>query len=330
MNFKTETFNDENSLTNHIEENYEISLEIDANKNAFDFEFVETENSFIVAHLEYDDDAQDFFEDDEGAGTFIEFHRPEERNKKMAELSKTKKLFYLVDKYDHSNVHYSIAESKKYPDQQWDVTPGKAVLIPCDDVQSQYKKYKKEHGDVEAFQHFIKTSNSTLDEYSNWCNGDVYGYIITTFDKEGTLIDSESSYGYIGSEYANSEKNSGLKRAVESENIKAIAKSVNIENLSKEELKNLPFKIMKKGFESGSIAKVYDDIIVTAKYEGEDKSVVYNWNPSLEKPTACKFEQWQKDYGTTPEQFLKARMMSDINEAIRTKLKNEPKSQLTI
>lgn len=330
MNLKKDIFDNEDSLNNHIEENYEISLDVDANRNAFDFELVETENSFIVAYLEHDDDAQDYFESDEGAGTFIEFNKPEERNKKMAELSKTKKLFYLVDKYDHSSVHYSISETTGYPDKQWDVTQGKAVFIPCNDVQSQYRKYKKEHGEVEAFQHFIKTSNSTLDEYSNWCNGDVYGYNIKTFNKEGTLIDSESSYGYIGCEYANSEKSNQLKNAIDSENIQALAKNVSIETLTKEDIKTLPFKIMRKGFESGSIARVYDDIIITAKYEGEDKSVVYQWAPSLEKPTISKFEQWQKDYGTTPEQFLEARMKSDINQAIRIKLKNDPKPQLTM
>lgn len=330
MNLKKESFEDEISLTNHIEENYEITLEFDANKNAFNFDLIETEKSFIVGYLEHDEDAQDFFENDEGAGTFIEFNRPEDRDKKMAELSKTKKLFYLVDKYDHSSVHYSISETTGYPDKQWDVTQGKAVFIPCDDVQSQYKKFKKEHGEVEAFKEFIKTSNSTLDEYSNWCNGEVYGYILMTFDKDGKLTSEDSCFGYIGSEYADKEKSNELQNIANSEKIKDIAKDVSIDNFTKDDIKNLPFKIMKKGFESGSIARVYDDIIIAAKYEGEDKSVIYNWNPSLEKPTAAKFEQWQKAHGTTPEQFLEARMKSDINQTVRNKLQKESPPQLTM
>lgn len=320
-------FSSERSLNSHMEDEFGITLELDSSSNDMDFDLIETAQSFIVGYLAHDSSPQDFFESDDGAGTFIEFSNVGERDKKMAELNKTKKLFYLVDKYDHSQVHYSIAETANYPDKQWDVTPGKAVFIPCDDIQGQYKKMKKEKGEAIAFKEFIKDSNITLDQYSNWCNGDVYGYQIILFDKKGQQLSEDSCWGYIGSDYANQEKNSIMKGHVEKEEIEKISKNVEIENLSKDDIKNLPFKIMKKGLETAQITKVYDTVIIAAKYEGEDKSVIYNWNPNLEKPIIAKFEQWQKNHGTTPEQFLSARMKSDINEAIRTKIAEQNQTQ---
>ena len=310
-----------------MEEEFGITIDLDSSPNDMDFELIETENSFIVGYLAHDSSPQDFFENDDGAGTFVEFSSVGERDKKMAELNKTKKLFYLVDKYDHSQVHYSISETSNYPYKQWDVTPGKAVFIPCDDIQSQYKKMKKEQGEAIAFKEFIKDSNSVLDEYSKWCNGEVYGYQVMLFDKKGTQVNEDSCWGYIGTDSANQEKISTMKYHAEKEVVDKIAKNVEIENLAKNDIKSLPFKIMKKGLETAKIAKVYDTVVIAAKYEGEDKSVVYNWNPALEKPVVAKFEQWQKKYGTTPEQFLTARMQSDINEAIREKIKEQKPNQ---
>ena len=329
MTIDKQSFYSESALNDHIENNFDFRLELDTDGSDLDFELIETADSLIVGYLSQDSDVEDFWTGSDGLGKFTEFRSQEQVDETMKKLNKSTKLFYMIDKYDHSNVHYSVSQSSSYPDSRWDVSKNIAVIVPCDDVQSQYKKYKKEHGEVEAFKQFIKDTNSVLDEYSKWCNGETYGYQVKVFDKTGAEKSDDACWGYIGSEYANQEKVSVMMSSARNEQVVKLAENVSIDLFTKDEIKTLPFKMMRKGFEEGKIAKVYDDIIVTAKYEGEDNSVVYQWNPSMEKASVSKFEQWQKNHGTTPEQFLDARMKSDINSVIRDKLTTEEKLEKT-
>lgn len=329
MKLNKKIFNNLEKLNDDISQNFDFSLEIDSDEDDMDFELIETENSLIVGFISIDHDSKDYWESSDGLGEFTEFRNQTHVNEIMGKLNKSTKLFYLVDKYDHSSVHYSVAQSSAYPDQRWDVSHNNSVIVPCDDIQSQYKKYKKEHGAAAAFKHFIADTNLILDGYSKCCNGENFGYQIKVFDKNGNETQDEACWGYIGSDYANQEKSSAMDCVAINEEVKNIAKNVNIDSLSKEEIKELPFKILRKGFLEGKIAKVYEDIIISAKYEGDDKSFVYQWNPSQDKVSIAKFEQWQKDHGTTPEQFLAARMRSEINSSIRAKLKNESNLETT-
>lgn len=51
-----------------------------------------------------------------------------------------------------------------------------------------------------------KYASSVLKEYERWCNGEVYGYVVETFRKEGGEYlregDPESCWGFIGDEWA--------------------------------------------------------------------------------------------------------------------------------
>jgi hypothetical protein len=329
MTIDKQSFYSESELNDHIEEKFDFRLDLDTNGSDQDFELIETPDSLIVGYLSQDSDVEDFWTSSDGLGTFTEFRSQDQVDETMKKLNKTSKLFYMVDKYDHSSVHYSVSQSGSYPDERWDVSRGVAVIVPCDDVQSQYKKYKKEHGEVEAFKQFIKDTNGVLDEYSKWCNGDTYGYQVKTFDKTGAEKSDDACWGFIGSEYANQEKLSVMMADVRHEQVVKLVENVTIDAFTKDDIKNLPFKIMKKGFEEGKIAKVYDDIIIAAKYEGEDKSVVYQWNPELVKPNVDKFEKWQKEQGVTPEQFLERTMQNNIKDVIREKLTAEEKAAKT-
>lgn len=60
-----------------------------------------------------------------------------------------------------------------------------------------------------------KYAKSVLDEYQKWCNGEVYGVVIETFDEDGEHIDTESCWGFIGDEYAEEEMESNFKSTCE-------------------------------------------------------------------------------------------------------------------
>lgn len=319
MKHNFESFSSKESLTSELQEEFGLDsgFDLDYRDPSYDsIEVLRTDDKIIVGLLQHDQDAQDYFENDDGAGEFIEFRSAEQRDNEISKLSKTKKLFYVVNKYDHGNVHYSVGGSKTYPDERWDVSHGCAIFIPCDYIQTEFRKMKRVDGIDAAYEHFIADSNKVLDNYSDWCNGEVYGYSVLTFDKEGNELDCDECWGFIGSDYAKEEKQSVMKHIVLTEQLNKLMENVVIETVEAKNV-NLPFKITKKDLEEIKVAHVYDTYCVAAKYSGEDNAVIYNWKEGDEKPTKAKFAAWQKEHGTTADQFLTARLNSDIKDVLR-------------
>jgi hypothetical protein len=329
MKIQFEKFDEANDAAEALREEagIEDGFDLSDYKAAYDsVEVARSGDKIIVGMLNYDSNPQDFFDDDEGAGKLIQFRSASERDNKVAELSKTKKLFYLLNKYEHGGVHYSVSGTKSYPDEQWDVSHGCAIYLPSDYIQAEYRKMKRTDGEGAAYEHFVKGSNETLDSYSDWCNGDVYGYSVITFDKEGNELDCDQCWGYIGTDNGNEEKRGVMKHIILSDELNKLMENIIIEKVSPEKAE-LPFKITKKGLEELSVAHVYDTYVVGAKYEGEDNVTVYNWSEGQEKPIKAKFEEWQKNHGVTSEQFMVSRMSSDIRDVIKKNLDNENKSE---
>jgi hypothetical protein len=325
MKINFESFSSKSDVESDLQEEFGLDSSFDIGHrepvgNTIDV--VKTDDKVIIGFLNYDNDAQDYWENDDGAGELIQFKNIEDREKQMSTLGKTKKLYYLVDKYSHGSNHYSVSNTVSYPDRRWDVSEGCAVFIPCDYIQSEYKKMKKTSGEDVANKHFIKDSNSVLDNYSMWANGEVFGYTVITFDKNGVELNNDECWGYIGSESGQQEKRSVMEYIVKSETLNKLRENVVIETISKKDV-DLPFRITKKDLEEIKVAHVYDTFVVGAKYVGEDNVVVYNWTEGQEKPTKSKFEEWQKKHNISAVQFLETRMKSDINEVLSKKLDSE-------
>src|SRR3546814_7408479 len=104
----------------------------------------------------------------------------------------------LVDEYKHGGVHYSIANSRDYPDRRWDVAT-RGVFVPCDHLQTEYQYGRKTMQEIE------RDSGQVLDEYSRWCNGEVYGVVTESYRLESDSIqrqDVVSCWDHVGREYA--------------------------------------------------------------------------------------------------------------------------------
>lgn len=135
-------------------------------ETAQDVDVLDT-NIFQVFRTEWDRDA------------FIE--------EKVAEGHSRDDIF-IIDKYDHGSVHYSISNTKSYPDQQWDVAPcGVFVHVPDPD-NTMTQEEKREY------------VNNVMDEYSEVSNGNVYGVIEEYVDDYGDSLgrEGEQSWGYVG------------------------------------------------------------------------------------------------------------------------------------
>jgi hypothetical protein len=172
----------------------------------------------IVGYLQPDDDPMDFWDGD-GLGTLVEFTSQSQAESELNRVMYQKgTMWLLVQKYSHSGVHYSIAGHHSYPDFMWDVSPFAGIFIPCDWVQKQYHKNKyKRGGKAAALAKMQADSNSILDEYSKWCNGDVWGYVVEVRDQDGEELtdEADSCWGFIGYEYATEELERAFKYAVE-------------------------------------------------------------------------------------------------------------------
>ena len=103
---------------------------------------------------------------------------------------------FLINKYEHGLCRYyrqgDAQTSASVPDQRWDVAHGSAVFVVPDDVPEP-EKY----------------CDSIMKNFTDWCNGDIYGVCHETYDlTEGKWVpDTEDScWGYIGSENAERER----------------------------------------------------------------------------------------------------------------------------
>ena len=60
-------------------------------------------------------------------------------------------------------------------------------------------------------------SNAVLSGYSDWCNGEVYGYIVKGLDKKGQEVNCDACWGFVGNDYAQQEKKSIVEYYVNKE-----------------------------------------------------------------------------------------------------------------
>jgi len=318
MNKEIDEVTNIQSMLSSIQDNVKFStedMEIDVDqKRESTIFFKQASNSETVfGYLMHDQDPQPFFEDGEDVlGQLIKFKSQDHLDNTIEKLEK-KKLFFMVDKYEHGSVHYSVSGTQNYPDQRWDVSKNCAVFIPCKYTQSEYKKEVKINGVEKAREKFLKETNDTLNSYSDWCNGDVYGVAVHRIDKEGKLHEEYTSWGYIGQKNAEDELKGFISSIVKNINLTEKLVEVSAKDLTAKT--ELPFRIGKKGLIGGKVYNIDDSIVVAALYE-EDKAVIYKYKEGQEKAEKFPFEEWQKKHGVSPAQYLQARAESELKSII--------------
>ena len=133
----------------YLEEKFNVESAFDISDHGVvqdSISVTEVGDKIVVSCLKYDSDPMDYFSNDDGAGELFQFRNVDERDTKAKELKKDKVLFYLVDKYEHGSVHFSVSQTHNYPDQKWDVAHCCALYVPCDYIQDEYKKMDITHG----------------------------------------------------------------------------------------------------------------------------------------------------------------------------------------
>lgn len=94
---------------------------------------------------------------------------------------------FIVEHFEHGQSRYSVLgtyDNYMSVTDRWDSRPS-CVLVLADD-----------------FTDPRQAADGLLEEYTSWCNGDVYGIREVTVAPDGTVGDEESVWGFIGSENA--------------------------------------------------------------------------------------------------------------------------------
>lgn len=124
---------------------------------------------FFATDVRYLEEYNNPLGDDPSYLNFKEFRSAKSRDDYLD--GKNAKNYYLLEKYAHGAVHYSVMGTGNYPDRRWDVAEGCAVLEVGQELRSLRKALKTKHGEDEGNQKFISFLNEKLDNYSSYCNG---------------------------------------------------------------------------------------------------------------------------------------------------------------
>jgi len=144
-------------------------------------------DNYRTAWASHDDDPIqfEFAEDD----SFTVFRSEAERDsfieQQVADGVPRDNIF-IIDKFDHSSVHYSVQDTAAYPDRRWDVAPSGVFVSKETD---------------ERYKPTVDSVNDIMNDYSNWSNGDTYGIITGLYSAEGEELEAEEIWGFVGSDY---------------------------------------------------------------------------------------------------------------------------------
>jgi hypothetical protein len=176
--------------------------------------------------IEDDSDAENPTNDD-GFGQFwshstrhINFKHPDETTEILNSDPDAVPLSY----YEHGLCCWNVAGEANYPDAQWDSVQFAGIWVPDDCVR---ESYMGQDG-LTRREWMVKQAESACEVYTQWVNGDCYGYSIAAYkvrlDDDGEPYDLEDDYrrasptfedscwGYYGIESAEG----ALKDALES------------------------------------------------------------------------------------------------------------------
>jgi hypothetical protein len=178
-----------------------------------------------AAYLVEDEVMEDWFFDERDEGDYYGYDRrakgfnPLDSEGIQALIESNRGRVFWINKYEHSLVKYyrasdalTLEDFTEYPDtaprvsrmiipdQQWDVSPGAALYVAPSDCPDP-----------------AKYCDSVMEEFTNWCNGWIYGVCVETFERSGdewVQVDEDSCYGYLGYDYAISVRDEELAGAM--------------------------------------------------------------------------------------------------------------------
>lgn len=167
------------------------------------------DDKLIVTYLAIDDDAggwQNPLDDNEGV-TYKIFDNGHQRNEWIDDFgdgsgdpdiaqAMAEHRFFWLERYEHGLVRYAPTGESSQVDRRWDVAPGVGWIM----LDAEW------FGGDATPEQYLDVARSLCDDFTSWCNGDVYGIVEVTLDAAtGKEIGLDSCWGYIGIDSAEEE-----------------------------------------------------------------------------------------------------------------------------
>lgn len=194
------------------------------------------EKVILVGYLWHDQDQDNPCDNDDGMGHMYSFNRrhinfldPDEIPSKIAK--RHRKFAVPLSYYEHGLCLWDVQGGERYgmcPDKQWDGVGLAGIWVPNDNLldcmYGEYRHWKKKNNltkvskedrekkYAEIMRMYAKQACET---YTDWANGETYGYSVETFDALGNEIENlDTCGGYIGRKWAEEEVEEAFNRYV--------------------------------------------------------------------------------------------------------------------
>ena len=176
-------------------------------------ETIKTKN--YIADIYYDTHAESPREINDNLGTLIAFHSRFDlsdndywqKEELINHVEQNDVLALPVYFYEHGGISLSTSEFSC----KWDSGQVGYIFVSYEDIIKEYGKL-----DIQTA---IKVLKGEVEEYSQYVNGEVYGYLIYNKEEQYDCPDSiYSCWGFIGDKYIKEEVNQILKKLEENKN----------------------------------------------------------------------------------------------------------------
>lgn len=103
----------------------------------------------------------------------------------------------LLDLYEHSGCVWSVAGTGM--NCPWDTSRGESVWTPDKYLREELDKITDPQ---DRYAEAVKYAEQAVVQYNAWSSGDCYGVIVRIHELDGTLVESDECWGYVGGDYA--------------------------------------------------------------------------------------------------------------------------------
>lgn len=207
------------NATNEIDS----EVEIDPQLSAIDDTLIRKSlpnGDIIIGYLAQDEDCPNPCTDSDGMGNIRSFSRRHINNidpQEARSMMKTDKMVVPLSYYEHGLCLWDVVDGERIgqcPDPQWDQVAFAGVWVPDDCCRDEIKsRSRKQHRKYHSVA--IELAKQCCETYTDWSNGNCYGYIIERYNAQGQFQNQEDScWGFIG-DYAKEELQSAFDGVTE-------------------------------------------------------------------------------------------------------------------
>lgn len=159
----------------------------------------------VIGYLLQDDDCQNPCKDCDGMGQIHSLsnrHIDSISHDEAVELLESDKMVVALSYFEHGLSKWDVEGTMGgMPDFQWDGVSFAGVWVPDECCRDEIKaRSHKRHIKYQAAAQELAAE--CCEQYTAWSNGNCWGVVVVTCNADGTMIDSDECWGYIGSEYA--------------------------------------------------------------------------------------------------------------------------------